>query len=66
MYDEDEKSSKVEESVIEIEEDPNISEHKSDSLKEDLELLRRRVVALEDDMRIVKEKLKRMSFAPGL
>jgi hypothetical protein len=66
MFDEDEKSSDLDDNVIEIEEESKIPEQESDNLKEDFELLRRRVIALEDDMRIVKEKLRKMSFSPGL
>lgn len=66
MFDEDEISNDVEQNVIEIEEKPKTFEEDDADLKEDLMLLRRRVIELEDDMRIVKEKLRKMSFSPGL
>ena len=66
MFDEDEISNNVEQNVIEIEEKPKTSEEDEADLKEELMLLRRRVIELEDDVRIVKEKLRKMSFSPGL
>ena len=66
MFDDDEKIDSAESDVIEIEEEPTNPEQKADNLQEDLVHLKRRVAALEDDMRIVKEKLKKMSFSPGL
>ena len=66
MFDEDEKSNNIEQNVIEIEEKPKTSEEDEADLKEELMLLRRRVIELEDDVRIVKEKLRKMSFSPGL
>ncbi len=47
-------------------EKPKNLEHEVEDLKEDLDLLRRRVISLEDDMRSVKEKLRKTSFSPGL
>lgn len=52
--------------MFDQEEKPKTLEQEVADLKEDIDLLRKRVVSLEDDMRIVKEQMRKMSFAPGL
>ena len=48
------------------EEKPKNLEQEVADLKEDIDLLRKRVVSLEDDIRRVKEQLGKISFTPVL
>jgi FtsZ-binding cell division protein ZapB len=48
------------------EEKPKNLEQEVADLKEDIDLLRKRVFSLEDEMRNVKEQLGKLLFAPGL
>jgi tetrahydromethanopterin S-methyltransferase subunit A len=66
MFDKDEKPNDYGPNVIELEEKPKTSEQEDAEFKEDFMLLKRRVIELENEMKIVKEKLKRLSFTPGL
>ena len=52
--------------VIEIEEKPKTLDQEITELKDDIDLLRKRVATLENEMKIVKDKLRQMSFTPGL
>ncbi len=52
MSDEEEKPKNLEQEVVD--------------LKEDIDLLRKRVVSLEDDIRKINEYVRKMSFTPGL
>ncbi len=66
MYDQEEKPDNLSQESIDLEEKPKNPEQELADLKQDLDILRKRVVSLEDEMRRVKEQLKKMSFAPGL
>ncbi len=66
MFDEDVKPDNQEQEVIDLEEKSKPLEQEVAELKDDLDQLRKRIVMLEGEMRIVKETLKKMSFAPGL
>jgi len=48
------------------EEKPKNPEQQIEDLKEEIQLLRRRIVALEDEMKKIKEQLRETSFSPGL
>ena len=66
MYDQEEKPDNLSQENIDLEEKPKNPEQELAVLKQDLDILRKRVVSLEDEMRRVKEQLRKMSFTPGL
>jgi uncharacterized coiled-coil DUF342 family protein len=58
MFDQEEKP--------ENREEPKTIEEQVKDLKADLDYLRQRVSSLEDDVKGMKESLRKMSFTPGL
>jgi len=52
--------------MFDEEEKPKTTEQQVAELKEDILFLTRRIIELEDEMKIVKDNLRKMSFSPGL
>lgn len=52
--------------MFDEEEKPKTGDQEIANLKDDIDSLRKRIAILEDDMKVVKDQLRKMSFAPGL